>query len=120
MKYLKNTSWLLFEKVLRIFVGLFVNVWMIRYLQPEQFGLLSYAISFAGLYTIVASLGLDEILVKYLVTNESQRDILLGSAFTLKLIASLLILMVLVIITLTTYADRITDALILIIGLGAV
>lgn len=105
IKYLKNTSWLLFEKLLRIFVGLFVNVWMIRYLQPEQFGLLSYAISFAGLFTIVASLGLDEILVKYLVTDASRRDVLLGTAFTLKLVASLLILIVLIIITLTIPGD---------------
>ena len=120
IKYLKNTSWLLFEKLLRIFVGLFVNVWMIRYLQPEQFGLLSYAISFAGLFTIVASLGLDEILVKYLVTDASRRDVLLGTAFTLKLVASLLILIVLIIITLTIPGDGETDLLILIIGLGAV
>lgn len=39
MKYFKNTSWLFGEKILRMTVGLFVGVWVARYLGPEQFGL---------------------------------------------------------------------------------
>jgi len=59
MKYLKNTSWLFFEKILRMIVGLFVGIWVARYLGPEQFGLFSYAASFVGLFTAFATLGLD-------------------------------------------------------------
>lgn len=120
LKYLKNTSWLLVEKLLRVFVGLFVNVWMVRYLQPEQFGLLSYAISFAGLFTIVASLGLDEIIVKYLVTDDGNKDDLLGTAFILKLIGSLGILSILACVTFLVSGDEDTDVLIMIIALGSV
>ena len=29
--YLKNASWLLFDKVIRIFGGLFVGIWIARY-----------------------------------------------------------------------------------------
>jgi hypothetical protein len=47
-KYFANTSWLFAEKVLRMAVGLFVGVWVARYLGPEKFGLLSYAKSFVG------------------------------------------------------------------------
>lgn len=36
MKYAKNTSWLFAEKILRMVVGLFVGVWVARYLGPEQ------------------------------------------------------------------------------------
>ena len=39
MKYFKNTSWLFFEKILRMFVGLFIGIWVARYLGPERFGL---------------------------------------------------------------------------------
>jgi len=28
-----------FEKILRMFVGLFVGIWVARYLGPERFGL---------------------------------------------------------------------------------
>ena len=67
MKYFKNTSWLFAEKILRMVVGLLVGVWVARYLGPEKFGLLSYALSFVGLFSIVATFGLDEIVVRELV-----------------------------------------------------
>ena len=67
LKYLKNTSWLFGEKILRIVVGLFVGIWVARYLGPEQFGLFSYAQSFVGLFTAIATLGLDGIVVRELV-----------------------------------------------------
>lgn len=42
IKYFKNTSWLMAEKVLRMIVGFFVGTWVARYLGLGQFGLLSY------------------------------------------------------------------------------
>ena len=45
-KYFANTSWLLGERVLRMAVSLFVGIYVARYLGPERFGLLSYALSF--------------------------------------------------------------------------
>ena len=73
MKYFKNTSWLFAEKILRMVVGLFVGIWVARYLDPEQFGLFSYAQSFVGLFTAFATLGLDGIVVRELVKDESRR-----------------------------------------------
>ena len=73
MKYFKNTSWLFGEKILRMIVGLFVGIWVARYLGPEQFGLLSYAGAFVGLFTAFATLGLDGIVVRELVKDESRR-----------------------------------------------
>jgi O-antigen/teichoic acid export membrane protein len=81
MRYFKNTSWLFGEKILRMFVGLFVGIWVARYLGPEQFGLFSYAQSFVGLFTAIATLGLDGIVVRELVRDESRRDELIGTVF---------------------------------------
>jgi len=44
---LGNSGWLFADKVLRMGVGLLVGVWVTRYLGPEKFGQLSYAIAFA-------------------------------------------------------------------------
>ncbi|PKF63062.1 flippase [Psychromonas sp. psych-6C06] len=92
MKYLKNTSWLLGEKILRMTLGLFVGIWVARYLGPEQFGLFSYAQSFVALFTAFATLGLDGIVIRELVKDKSQRDKLLGTAFILKLVGAILVL----------------------------
>jgi O-antigen/teichoic acid export membrane protein len=116
MKYFKNTSWLFAEKILRMIVGLFVGIWIARYLGPEQFGLFSYAISFVGLFTAIAALGLDGIVVRELVKDESKRDILIGTTFFLKLIGAVATLIILFIATQFTSNDTLTNALIFIIA----
>jgi len=95
MKYFKNTSWLFFEKILRMVVGLFVGIWVARYLGPEQFGLFSYAQSFVGLFLAFATLGLDGIVIRELVKDENRRDELLGTAFWLKLMGAFAVLLLL-------------------------
>ena len=67
LKYFKNTSWLFAEKVFRMVVGLLVGIWVARYLGPEQFGILRYSQSFVALFTSIATLGLNAIVVRELV-----------------------------------------------------
>jgi len=85
-KILGNAAWLLFDKVLRMGVGLVVNIWVVRYLGPEQFGHLSYAIAFVALFGAFATLGLDGIVIREVVRNPNQADEILGTAFYLRLV----------------------------------
>lgn len=89
-KILANTSWLYFDRMIRMGVGLLVGVWVARYLGPEQFGLLNYALAFVALFGAVASLGLNNIVVRDLVKNPEIANATLGSAFILQLFAGLL------------------------------
>ena len=116
MRYFKNTSWLFAEKILRMIVGLFVGIWVARYLGPEQFGLFSYAQSFVGLFTAIATLGLDGIVVRELVKDESRRDELIGTAFWLKLIGAFGVLIILAIAVNFTSNDTYTNTLVFIIA----
>ena len=79
IKYFKNTSWLFAEKILRIIVGLLVGIWVARYLGPEQFGLFNYIQSFVGLFTVIGTLGLDSIVIRELVKDESKKKILINN-----------------------------------------
>ena len=116
MKYFKNTSWLFAEKILRMVVGLLVGIWVARYLGPDKFGLLSFAHSFVGLFTIFATLGLDEIVVRELVKDESRRDSLVGTTFWLKLFGAFLVLLVLAFAINFTSNDVDTHILVFIIA----
>ncbi len=116
MKYFKNTSWLFGEKILRMVVGLFIGIWVARYLGPEQFGLFSYAQSFVGLFTAIATLGLDGIVIRELVKDESRRDELLGTAFYLKLLGAFLVLIILAVAINFTSNDATTNSIIFIIA----
>ena len=115
-RYFANTAWLFAEKILRMVVGLFVGVWVARYLGPERYGLLSYAQSFVGLFGAIATLGLDGIVVRELVKDESKRNLLLGTAFLLKLFGAIMVLIVLAIAIKFTSNNQFANILIFIIG----
>ena len=119
-RYFKNTSWLMAEKILRMAVGLSVGVWVIRYLGPGKFGLISYSMSVVGLFSAFATLGLDGIVVRELVKTPEKRDNLLGTAFILKLIGGIFVLSILTIAILSGGTDKQTGLFILIIAAGLV
>ncbi len=62
-KYFFNTSWLMTDKVLRLFVGLFFRVYVARYPGPDKFGILQFAMCLVALFGVFAKLELDESLV---------------------------------------------------------
>lgn len=80
-----NTGWLFADKVIRMGVGLFVGVWVARYLGPSRFGLLNYTGAFVALFSVFATLGLDGIVVREIVRDRSSREEILGTAFFMKL-----------------------------------
>lgn len=80
-----NIGWQFADNIVRMVVGLAVGIWVARYLGPEQFGLLSYALAFAAIFGVFATLGLEDILVRDLVRYPDNRNQILGSACLLRL-----------------------------------
>ncbi|MDQ5951139.1 MAG: Polysacc synt protein, partial [Patescibacteria group bacterium] len=58
----------------RIALTSLVGILLVRHLQPENYGKLSFAISFISLFTAFTSLGLDNIVIKYFVNFESKKN----------------------------------------------
>jgi O-antigen/teichoic acid export membrane protein len=87
-KILNNTVWLLADRVLRLSVGVVIEIAIARYLGPDQFGLISYAIALVALFSTLSTLGLDSIVIRDIVRQPEAKNALLGTAFTLKWIAS--------------------------------
>lgn len=90
IKIVDNFGWLLFDKIMRIGVGLFVGVWVARYLGPEQFGLLSFASAFIGLFAGISGLGLQGIVVRNIVREPDCKEGTLVTAALLQFIGGLL------------------------------
>jgi O-antigen/teichoic acid export membrane protein len=117
-KYFSNTSWLLGERILRMGVSLFVGIYVIRYLGPEKFGLLSYALGFVMLFGTIASFGLNEILVRDLLQDKTQIKELLSTAFFLKIFGFLMMGCFIIFALQFTNDDKYTHLMITIISLG--
>ena len=117
-KYFANTSWLLGERIIRMAASLFVGIYVARYLGPERFGLLSYANSYVGIFTAIAILGLDGIVVRELVKSPDQRNTLLGTSFLLKVIGTLLMWTLILAALFFSNNTPLTNTLIAIIAFG--
>lgn len=84
-----NTGWLLIDRTIRIFIGLVIGILMARVLGPAQFGRFNYALAFVALFSSIATLGLDGIIVRNLVNRSENGPKILGSAFVLKVTGAL-------------------------------
>lgn len=80
-----NTGWLFADRILRMGVGLFVGVWVARYLGVEQFGLFSYALAFVTLFSTLATLGLPSLVIRSITHEPKKREEILGTTFWLQL-----------------------------------
>jgi len=118
-KILVNMNWLFLDKVIQMGVAFFVGVWVIRYLGPERYGILSYALAFTALFGVLSKLGLEAILVRELVDNKIKKEKLLGTAFLIKLTGAILAIIFSVLsIFLIRNGDMLVVSIALIISLG--
>ncbi len=94
-KILKSSGWLFFDRFFRLGVSFIVGLWVARYLGPEQFGVLNYALAFVGLFAVFSSMGLENLSVKEMVSHPKEAKIILLSSFVLRLSAATIGLFVL-------------------------
>lgn len=84
-KVVVNSGWLLFDKLARALMGLFVGAWVARYLGPTQFGLLAYVVAFIAMFQAVANLGGDAIVVRDIAQGDDAAPEILGTVMALRL-----------------------------------
>lgn len=93
VKILDNIGWLFFDKIFRMGLGLLVGLWFARYLGPEQFGQLNYALAFVGIFGAVAGLGLDSIVVRDIVRDSQHAECTLATAFVMQMLGALFVIL---------------------------
>lgn len=102
-------------------VGLLVGVWVARYLGPEKFGLMNYAMAIVALVGAVASFGLNGIVVRDLVKEPDRTNITLGTAFLLQLIGGLTaFVLAIAAISVLRPNDNLVKAMVAILGFALV
>jgi len=79
-----NMGWLMVDRVVRMGMGLFVGVWVARYLGPVQFGSLNFSIAFITLFGTVTTLGLEGIVVREVLHNAQHTHEILGTTLALR------------------------------------
>jgi O-antigen/teichoic acid export membrane protein len=117
-KYFANTSWLFFERILRILISFIVSIFVVRYLGPKDFGLYSYVLSFAWLFASFSSLGLESISTREIVKHPDRRNEINGTVFFLRLAGGIVALVVTG-ITLTIIGEETYTSILILIFSGS-
>ncbi|MEH1870777.1 flippase [Nostoc sp.] len=84
-----NTGWLFADRILRMGASLVIGVWIARYLGVQQYGLFNYALAFVSLFSPIFTLGLDDVVVRHIVRQSSNKEEILGTTFWLKLLGGI-------------------------------
>ena len=117
-KILANMGWLLADRVLRVLVSLLLGAWVARYLGPDQFGKLNYAIALVSLFSVFATLGLEEIVIRDLVAYPQKKDKIINTCLFLRLISTLISVGIIsVILWLTHSGDTLLQKIIFLVAL---
>ncbi|NDC82841.1 flippase [bacterium] len=86
-----NSGWMLFDRIIRLIGGLFIGVWVARYLGPEHFGLFSTLISIQGIAVTLCGVGFDGIITRYFIRYPHHSSVLLGTTVTIRAILGIVI-----------------------------
>ncbi len=113
-KYFKNTGWAFSGRIFSLGVSFLTTIYVIRHLGPDNYGLLTFSVSFVSLFAFIAALGIDSVLYRELSKDISRKDELLGTSIFLRIVSSSIAIILIFISTFVFQTDPITRLLILI------
>jgi PST family polysaccharide transporter len=115
-----SAGWLMVGQVARMIVGLLVGLYVARYLGPESYGVLNYAVSFALLFSGITQFGHADIIIRDLVAYPAQQPETLVATFALRLASGMLAASLAVAVAVATQTDPTTRLMVLIVAAGMV
>ena len=89
-KYAGNVSWMFLGYVVRIGAKFLVGIYIARYLGATDYGLYSYAMSFALLFQVLVRLGFRDVVIREIASGEQDTSTIISTVLSLKLIGAVL------------------------------
>ncbi len=86
----KNSLWIIGEQVFQMLLSLVVSILSARYLGPENYGTLNYTASIVTLFTSVATLGMESVVIKKMIEKPDSEGKYLGGCIGLRTISSVI------------------------------
>ena len=113
-RIISNVLWALVGKFAGLVSALLVGVFVARYLGPTQYGVMNYAISFVSLFLVIATFGFENIEIREEAKANEQKDSILGTVFTLRLLLSLITIILISIVAYINESDLYTFGIIMV------
>lgn len=90
-KILSNSSWVIAQHLYSMLTSFVIVALIARQLGPADYGLITYSASVITIFSTLAGLGLDNMIVSEIIRNPEREAGYLGTALVMRLISSLLL-----------------------------
>ncbi len=117
--HVNSTLWLLSDRFFRLILSFTVNIWVIRYLGPTNLGILSYAQSLVALFVGFSTIGIEDLVIKHLVSKNYPSEKIMGTTFILRLVGMSLSVLCLLVTMFFSVENSFTSLLVTIILIGS-
>lgn len=107
-RYLKGAFWIVISKFLSIAVSLAATFYIARSLGPQNLGELSYAVSIVNLLAFFTAIASSTVVVRDLVKEGANQSRILGTAWLLNILGTLVTIVCVIGLTLYLPHDHIT------------
>lgn len=87
-KALRNSGWLIFDKITSLTIGLWVGILLAKYLGPANYGQIVYAVTYVAFFQTISVLGLDSIVVRDLSNRVEKHSLIINTILTARLMMS--------------------------------
>lgn len=115
----KNVSWILIQNIFSMICSLFVTAIVARHYGAAGYGYINFAQSFVALFSFIAIMGTNHIIMKNLSEDKIEDGIVLGSNLFIRIILAIISLLVSQGISLLIY-DKDINILILLFNLNTI
>lgn len=88
-KVVKNAAWIIGCRIVQAVFALVISILQTRELNPDGFGLLSYAISICSFMLPIVRLGVENVLVNEVIRHPEEEGKIMGTSLILTFISSL-------------------------------
>ncbi len=108
-----NAGWMIGGRIAQTMINFVVNILAVRYLQPDNYGLISYAGAYTAFFMSLCTLGINSVIVKEFVNRPGEEGTIIGTALGLRAASSFLsALMILAIVTVIDRGEKLTIAVV--------
>jgi len=89
-----NIAWLISDKAIRLFLGLYISTGIARTLGPIDYGIYNYAMAIVAILGVLCSLGLNSILIKEFVKKNDKSESILINAIIMRLVLAIIVVII--------------------------
>ena len=87
---LKNSLWIIGEQIVQMIISFVISILSARYLGPTNYGTLNYTASIVTLFSSIATLGMESVVIKRIIERPDCEGKYLGGCIGLRTISSVI------------------------------